>query len=67
MSTETMERAKQLAQAESLRKENKDVEIYIIYCFRNNLYYVDKNSFIRLFEQIIGNYTNGIFTETDNN
>lgn len=61
-----MTEAKQLAKAYSHNKEYKDVEVYIIYCNRSKLYYVDTNSYIRLWEQIVGYYTNGVFTSNDN-
>ena len=54
--------AKQLAKAYSHNDEYKDVAMYIIYCNRTTLYYVDTNSLIRNWEQLIGYYENGVYT-----
>lgn len=60
--------AKKLAKAYSYNDEYKDTEIYIIYCNRSKQYYVDANSLIRNWEQIIGYYINGVvFTSNNNN
>jgi len=63
MKAKTIDEAKKLAKAYSYKKENEDVEVYIIYCNRSELYYVDTDSFIRLWEQIAGYYVNGLYTE----
>ncbi|MCL1650558.1 DNA-binding protein [Elizabethkingia anophelis] len=62
MKTTSKTEAKQLAKAYSHNKEYKDVALYIIYCNRTELYYVDTNSLIRLWEQLIGYYVNGVYT-----
>jgi len=54
--------AKKLAKAYSYNDEYKDKEIFIIYCNQSKQYYVDTNSLIRNWEEIVGYYTNGIFT-----
>jgi hypothetical protein len=59
--------AKQLAKAYSHNKEYENLAVYIIYCNRTKSYYVDTNSLIRNWEQIIGYYTNGVFTSNNNN
>lgn len=66
MYTPSKNEAKQLAKAYSQNKEYKDVHVYVIYCNRTKRYYVDTNSLIRLWEQIIGCYTNGFFTSNSN-
>lgn len=65
MKAKTIDEAKKLAKAYSYEKENEDVdvEVYIIYCNRSELYYVDTDGFIRLWEQIAGYYVNGLYTE----
>ncbi len=54
--------AKQLAKAYSHNDEDKDEAMYIIYCNRTKLYYVDTNSLTRNWEQLIGYYINGVYT-----
>jgi len=63
MKTKSKTEAKQLAKAYSHNDEYKDTAMYIIYCNRTKLYYVDTNSLIRNWEQIIGYYVNGVYTK----
>ena len=65
MKTKSKEEAKCHAKAQSLNKDYKDVPVYIIHCSRTEFFYVDTDSLIRLWEQLIGYYTNGIFTEEE--
>lgn len=58
----SIDKAKNMAKAQSLRNESKDITIYIIYCNRTENYYVDTNGLIRHWEQLIGYYINGVFT-----
>lgn len=62
MKAKSIDEAKSYAKAQSLNKDNKDVAIYIIHCNRTESFYVDTDSLIRLWEQLIGYYINGFFT-----
>lgn len=62
MKAKTLDEAKKLAKDESLEKQNRDDAFYIIYCNRTQLYYVDTNSLIRLWERLTGYYINGFYT-----
>ncbi|MEC3880306.1 DNA-binding protein [Parapedobacter sp. 10938] len=66
MKADTIAEAKKMAKAQSLEKQHKDEAIYIIYCNRTKCYYVDTDSLIRLWEQITGYYTNGVFISNIN-
>lgn len=66
MKAKTIEEAKRLAKNKSLKSQNKDEAIYIIYCNRTGLYYAETNSLIRNWEELIGYYENGVYT-SDNN
>ena len=65
MKTKSKEKAKSYAKTQSLNKDYKDVPVYVIYCNRTELFYVDTNSLIRLWEQLIGYYINGAFTDEE--
>lgn len=65
MKTRNKEKAKGFAKAQSLHKGHKDMPVYIIRCNRTEFFYVDTNSFIRMWEQIIGCYVNGVFKEEE--
>ncbi|RKE52454.1 DNA-binding protein [Sphingobacterium detergens] len=62
MKTKLIEEAKSLAKNKSLETKHKDEAIYIIYCNRTEYFYIDTNSLIRLWEQLIGYYESGIYT-----
>lgn len=62
MKTTIIEDAKSYAKAQSLDKKNKDVAMYIIQCNRTGSFYVDTDSLIRLWEQLVGWYVNGAYT-----
>jgi len=62
MKTKSKNEVKQLAKAYSHNTQYRDVALYIIYCNRTGYYYVDTNSLIRLWEQIVGYYVNGVYT-----
>jgi hypothetical protein len=61
MKTKSKDEAKKLAKAYSHNKDYKDMAVYIIHCNRTGVYYVDTNSLIRLWEQLIGYYVNGVY------
>ena len=65
MQTKSIEEAKINAKAQSLNKENKNVAIYIIHCNRTEYFYIDTDSLIRVWEQLIGYYINGVFTSEE--
>lgn len=65
MKTKSIDQAKGFAKSQSLNKDYKDVPIYIIHCNRTEYFYVDTNELIRLWEQLIGYYINGIFTSEE--
>ncbi|MCX2680733.1 DNA-binding protein [Galbibacter sp. EGI 63066] len=62
MKTKSIDEAKGFAKTQSLDKQYKDVAIYIIHCNRTGHFYVDTNSLIRLWEQLLGYYVNGVYT-----
>lgn len=62
MKTKLLEEAKSFAKKQSLDKKYEDVAIYIIRCNRTGHFYVDTNSLIRLWEQLLGYYVNGVYT-----
>ncbi|MDC8027081.1 MULTISPECIES: hypothetical protein [Bacteroidota] len=62
MKAKTIEEAKSLAKGKSLEKQYKAEAIYIIYCNRTKYFYIDTDSLIRLWEQLIGYYENGTYT-----
>ncbi|MGN6214524.1 hypothetical protein [Parafilimonas sp.] len=63
MKAKSKDEAKSHAKAQSLDKDYKDVAVYIIHCNRTEYYYVDTDSLIRMWEQLIGYYINGVFTD----
>ena len=65
MKTKSKDEAKSYAKAQSLDKDYKDVPVYIIHCSRTEFFYVDTDSLIRLWEQLIGYYINGVFTDEE--
>ena len=65
MKTALKEEAKNYAKTQSLNKDYKDVPVYIIHCSRTKLFYVDTDSLIRLWEQLMGYYINGVFTNEE--
>lgn len=62
MKAKLIDEAKSLAKSQSLETKYKDEAIYIIYCNRTEYFYVDTNSLIRVWEQLIGYYENGVYT-----
>jgi hypothetical protein len=62
MKTTTIEQAKNMAKDMSLTKRYKKKTIYIIYCNRTEYFYIDSDSLIRLWEQLIGYYEKGVYT-----
>ncbi len=62
MKKTSKDEAKCSAKAQSLEKDFKDLPVYIIYCKRTNFFYVDTISLVRMWEQLIGYYINGVFT-----
>ena len=65
MKTKTKDEAKSYAKAQSLNKDYKNVPVYIIHCNRTEFFFVDTDSLIRLWEQLIGYYINGVFTDEE--
>ena len=65
MKTKTKDEAKSFAKAQSLNNDYKNVPVYIIHCNRTEFFYVDTDSLIRLWEQLIGYYINGVFTDEE--
>lgn len=61
MKTLLIEEAKNIAKTMSLDHQYKDCPVYIIFCNRTKHFYVDTNGFIRLWEQLIGSFINGVF------
>ena len=61
MKLKSKDDAKRCAKAQSLNKDYKDVAVYIIHCNRTKHFYVDTDGIIRLWEQLIGYYINGIY------
>ncbi len=62
MKTRSKDEAKNYAKTQSLNNDYKDITVYIIHCNRTGYFYVDTNSLIRTWEQLIGYYLNGVFT-----
>lgn len=62
MKTKSKDEAKKLAKAYSHNKDYKNIPVYIIYCNRTEYFYVDDNGLIRLWEQLVGYYVNGVYT-----
>ncbi len=62
MKAKSIDEAKSLAKVQSLETKYKDEAMYIIYCNRTEYFYVDTDSLIRMWEQLIGYYINGVFT-----
>jgi hypothetical protein len=62
MKTISLEKAKHNAKAQSLYKENKDAFLYIILCNRTENFYLDTSSLIRVWEELVGYYINGVYT-----
>lgn len=63
MKTGSIEEAKDFAKKQSLSSDHRDKAIYLIYCSRTKSVYVDTNCLIRLWEQQLGYYLNGVFTD----
>jgi glutamyl-tRNA reductase len=63
MKAKLIDEAKSMAQSQSLEKKYKDEAIYIIYCNRTEYFYLDTNSLLRTWEQLIGCYENGVYTD----
>lgn len=63
MKTRSIEEAHDYAKRQSLEEAHRDEAIYLIYCNRTKFVYVDANGLIRLWEQQLGYYLNGVFTE----
>lgn len=66
MKTKSKDEAKKLAKAHSL-KDYTHKPVYIIYCSRTEYFYIDDNGLIRLWEQLVGYYVNGIYTAEKSN
>ena len=62
MKTKSIDEAKSMAKSQSLETKYKDEAVYIIYCNRTEYFYVDTDNLIRLWEQLIGCYENGVYT-----
>jgi hypothetical protein len=62
MKAKSIDEAKALAQAKSLETAHKNETVHIIYCNRTKYFYIDTDGLIRLWEQAIGYYVNGIYT-----
>lgn len=62
MKAKTIKEAKSLAKEMSLEMQHRDEAIYIIYCNRTKYFYIDTESLIRLWEQLIGYYVEGVYT-----
>ena len=58
----SLEEAKSHAKVKSLDIKYKDMPLYIIYCNRTENFYVDTDSLIRAWEQLLGYYINGVYT-----
>lgn len=65
MKTKSIDKAKNYAKKQSLDEQYKGVAIYIIRCNRTGHFYVDTNSLIRLWEQLVGYYVNGAYTSEE--
>lgn len=62
MKAKAIDEAKELAKTKSLETAHKDETVHIIYCNRTEYFYIDTNGLIRLWEQSIGYYVNGVYT-----
>ncbi|WP_134091124.1 DNA-binding protein [Olivibacter sp. XZL3] len=62
MKAKSIEEAQSLAKSQSLETKYKDEAIHIIYCNKTEYFYVDRDGLIRLWEQLIGYYVNGVYT-----
>ena len=62
MKAKSIDEAKSMAKSQSLETKYKDEAVYIIYCNRTEYFYVDTDNLIRLWEQLIGCYENGVYT-----
>lgn len=62
MKAKSIDEAKSMAKSKSLETKYKDEAVYIIYCNRTEYFYVDTNSLLRTWEQLIGCYENGVYT-----
>lgn len=61
MKAKSIDEAKSMAKSQSLETKYKDEAIYIIYCNRTEYFYIDTNSLLRTWEQLIGCYENGVY------
>lgn len=62
MKAKSIDEAKSMAKSQSFETKYKDEAVYIIYCNRTEYFYVDTDNLIRLWEQLIGCYENGVYT-----
>lgn len=62
MKAKSIDEAKSMAKSQSLETKYKHEAVYIIYCNRTEYFYVDTDNLIRLWEQLIGCYENGVYT-----
>lgn len=62
MKTVSKDEAKKHAKTQSLDRGYKDVPVYVIYCNRTKFFYVDTDAMIRMWEQLVGYYVNGVYT-----
>lgn len=62
MKAKSIDQAKSMAKSKSLETKYKGEAIYIIYCNGTEFFYVETDSLIRLWEQLIGYYENGVYT-----
>lgn len=67
MKTTTIEQAKNMAKEMSLTKKYMKKTVYIIYCNRTEYFYLGTDCLIRLWEQLIGYYENGVYTAENEN
>ncbi|MFW0738841.1 DNA-binding protein [Flavobacterium sp. T12S277] len=61
MKAKSIDEAKNMAKSQSLETKYKDEALYIIYCNRTEYFYIDTNSLLRNWEQLIGCYENGVY------
>jgi len=62
MKAKSIDEAKSMAKGKSLETAHKDQTVHIIYCNRTQYFYLDTDGLIRLWEQSIGYYVNGVYT-----
>lgn len=62
MKVKSIDEAKELAKTKSLETAHRGETVHIIYCNRTQYFYVDTDGLIRLWEQAIGYYVNGVYT-----